>query len=288
VQDDIISRIHQAYSGFSKGQKNLADYILNSIEKAVFLNAAKLGQMVGVSESTVSRFAVSLGYEGFSQFHKAMEEVVKNRLNTVQRLEVTYDRFKEDNILKAVLQSDAENIRSTLEQIDQEAFGQAVEMILHAKSIYIIGVRSSAPLASVLAFYLNIVFCQVKLIESNSMGELFEKLVHMDEKDVMIGISFPRYSLSTIRALEQAKKRNTTVITITDSYRSPLSEFSDCNLIANRDLASVVDSLVAPMSVINALIVAIFMKKQDTVSKTFASLEEIWREYDIYGFGDER
>lgn len=286
MQDDIISRVNQRYQEFSKGQKLLADYILNNFEKAVFYNAAKLGQVVGVSESTVSRFAVSLGYDGFYKFHKALEEVVKNKLNTVQRLEVTYDRLKEDNILKAVLQSDMENIRTTLEQVDQEAFGQAVETILNARSIYIIGVRSSAPLASVLAFYLNVVFSQVKLIETNSMGELFEKLVHMNEEDVIIGISFPRYSLSTIRALELAKKRNTTVITITDSYRSPLTNFSNCNLIANRDLASVVDSLVAPMSVINALIVAIFMKKQDTVSKTFASLEDIWREYDIYGFDD--
>lgn len=287
MQDDVITRINKAGRKFSKGQKLLADYILKNYERAVFMSAAKLGQAVGVSESTVSRFAVILGYDGFPKFHEALEEVVKNKLNAVQRLEMTHDRINQENVIKTVLQSDAEKIRTTMEQIDQDAFNRAVETILKAKTIYIVGVRSSAPLASFLAFYLNYVFTQVKLIESNSMGEMFEKLIHMEAEDVIIGISFPRYSLSTIRALEFAKNKNTTIITITDSLKSPLTQYADCNLTANSDMASVVDSLVAPMSVINALIVAIFLKRQDTVFQTLASMEEMWRDYHIYEVDDD-
>ncbi len=287
VECDIISKINKNFQQFSKGQKLLAQYILDNYDKAVFLSAAKLGETVGVSESTVFRFAVTLGYEGYPQFNKALEEVVKNKLNTVQKLELTNDRIPQKDVLKTVLQSDAEKIRSTLDQIDPNAFEKAVDTILNAQTIYIIGVRSSAPLASMLAFHLNVVFSRVKLIETNSMGEMFEKLIHMDEKDVIIGISFPRYSLSTLRALEYAKKRKTTIITITDSYKSPLTQFSNCNLVANCDLVSIVDSLVAPMSVINALIVAIFLKRQNTVLATFSSLEDVWRDYHIYDFGED-
>lgn len=287
MEYDIISKINADFQNFSKGQKRLAEFILKNYEKAVFLSAAKLGDTVGVSESTVFRFAVSLGYNGYPQFHKALEEVVKNKLNTVQRLELTNDRIHQKDVLKTVLQSDVEKIRLTMENIDPVAFETAVDTILNAQTIYIIGVRSSAPLASMLAFNLNVVFPKVKLIETNSMGEMFEKIIHMDEKDVLIGISFPRYSQSTLRALEYAVKRNTTIITITDSYKSPLTQFSNCNLIANCDLVSVVDSLVAPMSVINALIVAIFLKKQETVLATFSSLEDIWKEYQIYNLDEK-
>lgn len=287
MEYDIISNINRSFQGFSKGQKKLAEFILKNYEKAVFLSAAKLGETVGVSESTVFRFAVSLGYEGYPQFHKALEEVVKNKLNTVQKLELTNDRIHQKDVLKTVLQSDAEKIRTTMEKIDPSAFETAVDTILNAQTIYIIGVRSSSPLANVLAFHLNVVFSRVKLIETNSMGEMFEKIIHMDDKDVIVGISFPRYSLSTLRALEYAKKRNTTIITITDSYKSPLTQFSDCNLIANCDLVSVVDSLVAPMSVINALIVAIFLKRQEMVMTTLSSLEDVWKDYHIYNFDEE-
>ncbi|MBR3772166.1 MAG: MurR/RpiR family transcriptional regulator [Clostridium sp.] len=287
MERDIIAKINQNYKYFSKGQKRLAEYVLKNYDKAVFLSAAKLGEMVGVSESTVFRFAVSLGYEGYPQFHKALEEVVKNKLNTVQKLELTNDRIHQKDVLKTVLQSDAEKIRTTMENIDPAVFEQAVDTILRAQTIYIIGVRSSAPLASMLAFHMNVVFPRVKLIETNSMGEMFEKIIHMDDKDVLIAISFPRYSLSTLRALEYAMKRNTTIITITDSCKSPLTQFSECNLIANCDLVSVVDSLVAPMSVINALIVAIFLKRHETVLTTLSSLEDIWKEYQIYNFDEE-
>lgn len=287
MECDIIAKINANFKSFSKGQKRLAEYVLNNYDKAVFLSAAKLGETVGVSESTVFRFAVSLGYEGYPQFHRALEEVVKNKLNTVQKLELTNDRIHQKDVLKTVLQSDAEKIRTTMESIDPEAFEQAVDMILNAQTIYIIGVRSSAPLASMLAFHLNVVFPRVKLIETNSMGEMFEKIIHIDDKDVMVAISFPRYSLSTLRALEYAKKKNTTIITITDSYKSPLTQFSGCNLVANCDLVSVVDSLVAPMSVINALIVAIFLKRQQTVLTTLSSLEDIWKDYHIYNFDEE-
>lgn len=287
MEQDIISKINIDIQSFSKGQKKLAEYILENYDKAVFLSAAKLGETVGVSESTVFRFAVSLGYEGYPQFHKALEEVVKNKLNTVQKLELTNDRIQQKDILKTVLQSDVEKIRTTMEQIDPVAFDSAVDTILNAQTIYIIGVRSSAPLASVLAFYLNVVFPRVKLVETNSMGEMFEKIIHIDEKDVLVAISFPRYSLSTLRALEYAKKQGTTIITVTDSYKSPLTQYSKCNLIADCDLVSVVDSLVAPMSLINALIVAVFLKRQSKVLATFSSLEDIWKEYHIYNFDEE-
>lgn len=287
MEYDIISRMNANFQNFSKGQKRLAEFIMKNYEKAVFLSAAKLGETVGVSESTVFRFAVSLGYEGYPQFHKALEEVVKNKLNTVQKLELTNDRIHQKDVLKTVLQSDAEKIRQTMENIDPVAFETAVDTILNAQTIYIIGVRSSAPLASMLAFNLNVVFPRVKLIETNSMGEMFEKIIHMDEKDVLIAISFPRYSQSTLRALEYAIKRKTTIITITDSYKSPLTQFSNCNLIANCDLVSVVDSLVAPMSMINALIVAIFLKRQEKVLETFSSLEDIWKEYQIYNLDEK-
>jgi DNA-binding MurR/RpiR family transcriptional regulator len=286
-QNDLLTNIKSKHKDLSKGQKLLADYILNNYEKAVFLTAARLGNVVGVSESTVVRFATILGYDGYPNMQKALEELVKNKLNSVQRMEVTFDRINQENILKTVLHSDADKIRMTLEEIDERAFQDAVETILKAKTIYILGVRSSAPLAMFLSYYFNIIFDQVKLIQTSSSSELFEQLYRMKEDDVIIGISFPRYSRSTISALEFASKRNVNIITITDSYASPLTAFTSCNLIARSDMASIVDSLVAPMSVINALIVSVCMKKQEEVINTFQSLEEIWQEYKVYRNDEE-
>ena len=282
MQNDLLARIKNQYDRFSKGQKLLADYILNNYDKAVFLTAAKLGDIVGVSESTVVRFAAALGFEGYPALNKALEAMVKNRLNSAQRMEVNFDRLNQGNILKSVLHADAEKIRRTMEEIDEEAFNRAVEIILNAGDIYIMGVRSSAPLAGFLYFYIKIIFRQVKLIQSNSGSELFEQLYHIGAEDVIIGISFPRYSSSTLKAVEFARDRKAHIITVTDSYNSPLTAFTNCNLIAGSDLANVVDSLVAPMSVINALVVALYLKKQDKVVDTYASLEEIWREYKVY------
>ena len=265
--NDLINRINNKYSRMSKGQKHLATYISDNYDKAVFLTAAKMGEIVGVSESTVVRFATFLGYKGYPEFQKALEELVRNKLNSVQRMEVTYGRITQSKILETVLQSDSDKIKSTLEKIDHSAFEAAVDTILGAKNIYIIGIRSCAPLASFLAFYMNLMFDNVRLLSTSSSSELFEQMVRINEEDVIIGISFPRYSMRTLKALEFANNRNAKVITLTDSVHSPMNLYSSCNLIADSDMASIVDSLVAPLSVINALIVALCMKKQKEVAK---------------------
>lgn len=280
--NDLINRINNKYSRMSKGQKHLATYISDNYDKAVFLTAAKMGEIVGVSESTVVRFATFLGYKGYPEFQKALEELVRNKLNSVQRMEVTYGRITQSKILETVLQSDSDKIKSTLEKIDHSAFEAAVDTILGAKNIYIIGIRSCAPLASFLAFYMNLMFDNVRLLSTSSSSELFEQMVRINEEDVIIGISFPRYSMRTLKALEFANNRNAKVITLTDSVHSPMNLYSSCNLIADSDMASIVDSLVAPLSVINALIVALCMKKQKEVAKTLTMLEDIWDEYQVY------
>lgn len=280
--NDLLNRINKKYSTMSKGQKLLATYITDNYDKAVFLTAAKMGDIVGVSESTVVRFAMSLGYKGYPEFQDALEELVRNKLNSVQRMEVTYGRISQSKILETVLQSDADKLKSTLEKIDHSAFELAVDTILSARNIYIIGIRSCAPLASFLSFYLNLMFDNVRLLQTNSSSEIFEQMVRINEEDVIIGISFPRYSMRTLKALEFANNRSAKVITITDSIHSPMNLYSSCNLIADSDMASIVDSLVAPLSVINALIVALCMKKQKEVAKTLTTLEEIWDEYQVY------
>ena len=280
--NDLSNRINEAYGSLSKGQKLLATYITDNYDKAVFLTAAKLGEVVGVSESTVVRFATHLGYKGYPEFQRALEELVRNKLNSVQRMEVTYGRISQSKILESVLQSDAERIKETLNRIDDNAFELAVDTILNAKRIYIVGIRSCAPLASFVAFYLNMMFDDVHLLSTNSSSELFEQMVRISKDDVIIGISFPRYSMRTLKAMEFANNRSAKVITITDSVHSPMNLYSSCNLIAKSDMASIVDSLVAPLSVINALIVALCMKKQGEVVQTLEMLEDIWDEYQVY------
>ncbi len=279
---DLSNRINESYGKLSKGQKKLAAYITDNYDKAVFLTAAKLGELVGVSESTVVRFAMSLGYKGYPEFQHAMEEQVKNKLNSIERMEVTYGRINQSKILDTVLRSDAEKLHTTLAKIDENAFDLAVDTILNAKQIYIIGIRSCAPLASFLAFYFNLIFDNVHLLSTNSSSEIFEQMVHIGKDDVIIGISFPRYSMRTLKAMEFANNRSAKVITLTDSVYSPMNLYSSCNLIADSDMASIVDSLVAPLSVINALIVALCMKKQNKVAKNLEMLESIWDEYQVY------
>ena len=211
-----------------------------------------------------------------------MEELVRNKLNSIQRMEVTYGRISQSKILDTVLQSDAEKIKSTLEQIDQNAFESALDIILNAKHIYIVGIRSCAPLASFMSFYFNLMFDNVHLLHTSSSSELFEQMVRISEEDVIIGISFPRYSMRTLKAMEFANNRSAKVITLTDSVHSPMNLYSSCNLIAKSDMASIVDSLVAPLSVINALIVALCMRKQSEVAETLEALEDIWNEYQVY------
>lgn len=280
--NELLNKIDKNYEQMSKGQKLLADYILKNYDKAVFLTAAKLGKVVGVSESTVVRFATQLGYQGYPGFQKALEELVRNKLNSIQRMEVTYGRISQSEILASVLQSDIEKIKLTLANMDQNAFELAVDTILNAKRIYVVGIRSCAPLANFLSFYLNLIFDNVTSVHTNSSSEIFEQLIRIGAEDVIIGISFPRYSMRTLKALEFASNRKAKVITLTDSVHSPMTLYSSCNLIARSDVASIVDSLVAPLSVVNALVVALCMKKQKDVIATLETLEQIWDEYQVY------
>ena len=284
--NELIVRIEEKYARMSKGQRRLADYVRRNYDKAVFLTAARLGETVGVSESTVVRFAIQLGYKGYPGFQRALEELVRNKLNSIQRMEVSYGRISQSEILQTVLQSDIDKIKETTAAIDHKAFDLAIDTILNAKRIYVIGIRSCAPLASFLSFYLNLICPEVTSVTTNSSSEIFEQLIRISEEDVIIGISFPRYSMRTLKALEFASNRKAKVITLTDSIHSPMNLYSSCNLIARSDIASIVDSLVAPLSVINALLVALCMKKQKEVISTLETLEDIWGEYQVYS-GDE-
>lgn len=281
-KNELLDRIDKKYDKMSKSQKKLADYIRTSYEKAVFMTASKLGEVVGVSESTTVRFAVQLGYAGYPELQKALEELVSNRLNSIQRMEMTYGRISQSEILMSVLQSDIEKIKLTMEHIDQNAFEDAVDTILAGRRIYIVGIRSCAPLAKFLGFYLNLICDEVINVDTSSSSEIFEQLIRIGEEDVIIGISFPRYSMRTLKALEFANNRKAKIITLTDSVHSPMNLYSSCNLIARSDMASIVDSLVAPLSVINALVVTLCMKKQKDVITTLETLEEIWDEYQVY------
>ncbi len=281
-KNELLQRLDEKHKKFSKGQKKLADYIRNEYDKAAFMTAAKMGEEVGVSESTVVRFAMALGYEGYPEFQKALGEVVRNRLNSIQRMEVTYGRIGQAEILTSVLHSDIEKIKMTMSAIDHTAFEMAVDTLVNAKRVYVIGIRSCAPLASFLGFYLNLICENVTVVNTNGSSEIFEQLIRINEEDAIIGISFPRYSMRTLKALEFASNQKAKVITLTDSIHSPITLYSSCNLIARSDMASIVDSLVAPLSVVNALVVAMCMKKQKEVVGTLGTLEQIWDEYQVY------
>lgn len=281
-KNELLQKIEDGYQRFSKGQKKLADFIRKDYDKAAFLTAAKMGEEVGVSESTVVRFATALGYDGYPGFQRALGEMVRTKLNSIQRMEVTYGRISQGEILASVLQSDIEKIKMTMETIDHESFEMAVDTILKGNRVYVIGIRSCAPLASFLSFYLNLICPHVTAVTTNSSSEIFEQLIRIGEEDVIIGISFPRYSMRTLKALEFASNRKAKVITLTDSVHSPMTLYSSCNLIARSDMASIVDSLVAPLSVVNALVVALCMKKQKEVISTLETLEQIWEEYQVY------
>ncbi len=282
TNNELLNKIDEKYSRLSKGQKKLADYIRQEYDKAAFLTAARMGDVVGVSESTVVRFAMTLGYKGYPEFQKALEELVRTKLNSIQRMEVTYGRISQGEILASVLQSDIEKIKLTMGSVDQDAFEMSVDTILNARRIYVIGIRSCAPLASFLSYYLHLICEDVTLINSNTSSEIFEQMIRVGKEDVVIGISFPRYSMRTLKALEFASNRSAKVITLTDSVHSPINLYSSCNLIARSDMASIVDSLVAPLSVVNALVVALCMKKQKEVVSTLEMLEQIWDEYEVY------
>lgn len=281
-QNDIITRMNEKFSGMSKGHKAIAAYIFDHYDQAVFMTAARLGDTVGVSESTVVRFAMTLGYDGYPEFQKTLEEWVKNKFNKVQRIGARYGGSSQSEILTDVLNSDMDKISETLQNLDPAAFETAVNIILNAKTIYIVGIRSCEPLADFLSFYLNMIRGNVCLLRTTSVSEMFEQMIRIDEEDAIIGISFPRYSMRTLKAMEFANDRNAKVITITDSVHSPMNLYSSCNLIARSDMVSIVDSLVAPLSVINALVVALCLKRPEEVRKNLETLEDVWSNYQVY------
>ena len=282
MKHDIISLLKENASQFSKGQRRIAQYITESYDKAAFMTANRLGKTVGVSESTVVRFAVDLGFDGYPSMQKAMQEMVLNRLTSVQRIEVANDRIGQSDVLSTVLHSDIDKIRSTLEKIDRATFNKAVDLILNANKIYILGVRSSAALASFLGFYMNLMFDNVRLVHTTSVSEMFEQVVKVAPGDVVLGISFPRYSSRTVKAMRFCHDTGATVIALTDTMQSPIAENADLVLAAESDMISLVDSLVAPLSLINALIVAISRRKDQELAHTFSELERIWDEYEVY------
>ncbi|MDI3310725.1 MAG: MurR/RpiR family transcriptional regulator [Thermoanaerobacterium sp.] len=277
---DIIKRIQDNYAQLSKSQKIIAEYIINHYDKAAFMTAAKLGNSINISESTVVRFANTLGYDGYPELQSALQELIKNKLTTVQRLEMT-DETDEVSILNNVLKSDIENIKATKEEIDKNSFKEVVDNIFKAKKIYIIGFRSSTAIAEYLGFYLNLILENVILVKPG-ISDVFEQMLRVNSEDLVIGIGFPRYSKRTLEVMKYAKSQNAKIVAITDSLISPLTEIADEILLAKSNMASFVDSLVAPLSLINALIVSVGIREKDKITDTFEKLENIWNEYGIY------
>lgn len=287
-EQNLLIKIKEKMPELSKGQKKLANFILENYDKAVFITASKLGEIAGVSESTVVRFAMELGFDGYPKLQSELEILIKTELNAIQRMKVSAEQMARSNkdILTDVLEKDAERIKSTINGIDKAIFEDAVNKILSAKKVYIVGVRSANSLSSFLAFYLNLMIDNVVYVNSSTATETFEQIFRIDEEDVFIGISFPRYSRRTIKAMEYAYYKKATTIAITDSEYSPLTEFSTNSLIARSDMISFMDSLVAPLSVINALLVAISVKKKDEMVTTLEKLENIWGEYQVYSYNE--
>ena len=279
---DLLKRIETALPKLSKGHKLVASFILEHYDKAAYMTAAKLGMEVGISESTVVRFADELGFEGYPELQHSLREIVRNKLTTLQRIEITNDRIGNNDILGKVVNSDMEKIRRTLDKINPDHFNSAVDSIVSAENIYILGMRSSSSLATFMSFYFNLIFDNVRHVSSSGGSEIFERIMRITNRDVMIGISFPRYSKRCINAVQYAKSQGAHIVALTDSNISPIAELADSLLLAESDMASFVYSLVAPLSIINAIIVAAGMKKKDDVSNTFKRLEEIWDEYDVY------
>ena len=287
MERDILAQMQKESKSFSKGQRQIAKYISENYDKAAFMTAGKLGKTVGVSESTVVRFASELGYDGYPGMRRALQDMIRNRLTAVQRIEVAREQIGHDNILDAVLGADMEKLQITREEVDKDSFNAAVEAILKARNIYIVGMRSSTSLANFLGFYLNQMLDNVHLVHDTSVSEVYEQVFRIQEGDVFIGISYPRYSSKTIKAMQFAKSTGATVIGITDGNGSPFVSVADIILFAKSDMVSFLDSLVAPMSLINALIVAIGYERPEKLEDTYHRLENIWSEYDVYEKLDE-
>lgn len=282
MKRNFLNLLESQMSTFSKGQRLIAKYVIDNYDKAAYMTASKLGAEVNVSESTVVRFANELGFEGYPDFQHSLQEYVRTKLTSFQRIEVTNNLLGDSDILTKVLVADSDNIRHTLEGLDRDEFETSVDKIINAKNVYILGVRSSSYLAGFLSYNLNMIFDNVRLVQTTSGNEMFEQIMNIGEDDVMIGISFPRYSKRIINAVDYAKSKGANVIAISDSELSPIAHQADHVLVAKNEMVSFVDSLAAPMSLINAIIVAIAKKKQDELSVRLRRLEEIWDEYDVY------
>lgn len=282
MDKDILSLIEHKHGEFSKGQTRIAKYIKENFDKAAFMTAAKLGKTAGVSESTVVRFATEIGYAGYPEMRKALQEMIRNRLTSVQRIEVARSVMDTKDTLAAILQSDMEKIQMTMESVDKAHFNAAVKMILNARNIYIVGTRTSAALSVFLGFYFNLLFSNVKMLHESPTSEVFEQVLRVSSEDVIIGISFPRYSKRTVKTLRLCKAMGAAVIGLTDAATSPVAKIADISLYAKSDMVSFVDSLVAPLSLINALIVAVGNETNEKLNYTFEELERIWNEYEVY------
>ena len=282
MNKDILVQIEENSRGFSKGQRLIARYITENYDKAAFMTAGKLGKTVGVSESTVVRFATELGYDGYPGMRKAMQEMVRSRLTSVQRIAVARDMLDGSNVLKYVMSSDIDKLQSTLDELDRPSFDEAVNAIEKAEHLYLVGMRSSAALASFMGFYMNFLVENVRLIHDTTANEVYEQIMHIGPGDVYVGISYPRYSSSSLKAMKFAKSRGAAVVALTDNPNSPFAAIADIKLYAKSDMVSFVDSLVGPMSLINALIVAVAARKQETLAQTFNYLEELWSEYEVF------
>ena len=287
MSKSVLQTIRAGMDSFSKGQKRIAAFILDNYDRAAFMTAAKLGETASVSESTVVRFAAQLGYDGYPNMQKALQELIRGRLTSIQRIQVSRDQMTGSDILGSVMQRDMNSIHDVIERLDREEFERVVDKLLHAKHIYILGVRSSSFLAGYLNFYLHLIFKNVTLVQSSAAGEIYEQLVHIGPGDVLVSISFPRYSKMAIHAVEFACQRGGDVVAVTDSPMSPMYKMASASLLASSDMISFVDSMAAPLSLLNALILAVGQQRRDDLSATLAEMEQVWSKYSIFGKEDD-
>ena len=287
MSKSVLQTIRAGMDSFSKGQKRIAAFILDNYDRAAFMTAAKLGETASVSESTVVRFAAQLGYDGYPDMQKALQELIRGRLTSIQRIQVSRDQMTGSDILGSVMQRDMNSIHDVIERLDREEFERVVDKLLHAKHIYILGVRSSSFLAGYLNFYLHLIFKNVTLVQSSAAGEIYEQLVHIGPGDVLVSISFPRYSKMAIHAVEFACQRGGDVVAVTDSPMSPMYKMASASLLASSDMISFVDSMAAPLSLLNALILAVGQQRRDDLSATLAEMEQVWSKYSIVGKEDD-
>ncbi|MBQ0038694.1 MAG: MurR/RpiR family transcriptional regulator [Clostridiales bacterium] len=287
MTSNVLHTIRANMEEFSKGQKRIADFILANYDKAAFMTAGRLGKTAQVSESTVVRFAMQLGYDGYPAMQKAMQEIIRGKLTSIQRIQVSGDQLSGTDIMGEVMQRDMQSIHSAIDQVDREQFDRAVEMLLHAKHIYLLGVRSSAFLAGYLNFYFHLIFENVTLVQSSAAGEIYEQLVHIGPGDVLVGISFPRYSKMGVNAVQFARDRGAEVLAVTDSKMSPTYQIASTSLLVRSDMISFVDSMAAPLSLLNALIVAVGRHRRDELSRILGDMEQVWSKYSIFGKSED-